>query len=37
MRRRSRDAGMEHHLVKPVDLDELQTLLERVVPRAEVV
>ena len=36
-RRRSREAGIEHHLVKPVDLDELQALLERVVPRAEVV
>lgn len=32
-RRRSRDAGIEHHLVKPVDLDELQALLARIVPR----
>ena len=34
-RRRSRDAGIEHHLVKPVDLDELQALLERIVPDAD--
>lgn len=26
-RRRSRVAGFDHHLVKPVDLDELQRLL----------
>ncbi len=28
-RRRSREAGFDHHLVKPVDFDTLTTLLER--------
>ena len=28
-RRRSREAGFDHHLVKPVDLDELQRLLDQ--------
>jgi PAS domain S-box-containing protein len=28
--RRSKDAGFDHHLVKPIDLHELQTVLERV-------
>jgi len=27
-RRRARDAGFDHHLVKPIDLEGLQTLLE---------
>ncbi|RYD68124.1 MAG: response regulator, partial [Verrucomicrobiaceae bacterium] len=29
-RRRSRDAGFDHHLVKPVDLGELKALLKPV-------
>lgn len=28
-RRRSRDAGFDHHLVKPVDVDELQRILRQ--------
>jgi CheY-like chemotaxis protein len=28
--RRSRDAGFDHHLVKPIDIDELMGLLEPV-------
>ncbi len=32
-RRRSREVGIEHHLVKPVDLDVLQALLAGLVPR----
>ena len=28
-RRRSRQAGFDHHLVKPVDIDALEDLLER--------
>jgi len=31
-RRRSREAGFDHHLVKPVDPDALEALLRRVVP-----
>jgi PAS domain S-box-containing protein len=31
-RRRSREAGFDHHLVKPVDLDALSGLLAEVVP-----
>jgi CheY-like chemotaxis protein len=31
-RRRSREAGFDHHLVKPVDPDALDELLRRVVP-----
>ena len=30
-RNRTTDAGFDHHLVKPIDLEELTTLLERVV------
>lgn len=33
-RRRSRRAGFDHHLVKPVALDELQGLLTRLEPLA---
>ena len=32
-RRRSREAGIDHHMVKPVDLDELGRLLTAVTPR----
>ena len=32
-RRRARDAGFDHHLVKPVDLDDLQAVLAKVRPR----
>lgn len=28
--RRARDCGFDHHLIKPVDMDALRTLLERV-------
>ena len=39
-RRRSREAGFDHHLVKPVDLDDLRSLLAHVgsasSPRAKV-
>jgi CheY-like chemotaxis protein len=28
-RERSRDAGFDHHLVKPVEPEELQEILER--------
>ncbi len=28
--RRSKEAGFDSHLVKPVDLDELQTVLDQV-------
>ena len=28
-RRRSREAGFDHHLVKPMDLDSLRRLLDR--------
>ena len=31
-RRRSREAGFDHHMVKPVDPDALEELLRRVVP-----
>ena len=31
-RRRSREAGFDHHLVKPVDLDQLEKLLVRPAP-----
>jgi CheY-like chemotaxis protein len=33
-RRRSRDAGFDHHLVKPVDPDELMKLLENIQRRS---
>jgi hypothetical protein len=29
-RRKAREGGFDHHLVKPVDLEALQTLLTRV-------
>jgi len=32
-RRRSHEAGFDHHLVKPVDLDVLSTLLDGLQPR----
>jgi signal transduction histidine kinase/ActR/RegA family two-component response regulator len=34
-RRRCREAGFNHHLVKPVDLDALQELLASIPPRAQ--
>lgn len=33
-RRRTREAGFDHHLVKPVDFSQLQQLLQRAVGRA---
>ena len=33
-RRRSHEAGFDHHLVKPVDLAVLQTMLARLGPTA---
>lgn len=27
-RRKSKEAGVDHHLVKPIDLDQLNVLLE---------
>jgi len=33
-RRRSQEAGFDHHLVKPVGLDDLQAILDRVQSRA---
>jgi CheY-like chemotaxis protein len=32
-RRRTREAGFDHHLVKPVELSQLQAVLEGLVPR----
>jgi DNA-binding response OmpR family regulator len=33
-RRRSRDAGMDYHMVKPLDLEELTRLLMDAAPEA---
>jgi CheY-like chemotaxis protein len=33
-RRRSRDAGMDYHMVKPLDLEELTRLLMDTAPEA---
>jgi CheY-like chemotaxis protein len=35
-RRRAREAGFDHHLVKPADLDVLQHLLHTIEDRARV-
>jgi two-component system, chemotaxis family, CheB/CheR fusion protein len=34
-RQRSRKAGFDHHLVKPVDMDTLRRVLQRIVPPSE--